>query len=130
MTDLPYPNPASLRALAQHSAAIDTDCPCQRADTSAWGSMSLSFPESGLRDIANLRENPFDEPGFTEYHPHGTRYESPLAPIAVKYFPYNRCTVAACNNCGRYYLRYTEAGGYFVEQRIRALNRPELIVEC
>lgn len=129
MTDLPYPDPASLRALAQHSAGITADCPCQLADTSAWNSMSLSFPESGLRDIASLRENPFDEPCFTEYHPNGTRYESPLAPIASKYFPYNRCTVATCNNCGRAYLRYTEAGGYFVDQRIRALNRPDLITD-
>jgi len=92
--------------------------------------MSLSFPESGLRDIANLRENPFDEPGFTEYHPHGTRYESPLAPIVIERTspttaaPLPRATTAAATICA-----HTEAGGYFVEQRIRALNRPDLIIE-
>jgi len=33
-----------------------------------------------------------------------------------------------CRDCGRHYLRYNEAGGYFTEIRMRAL-RPELIVD-
>jgi hypothetical protein len=29
--------------------------------------------------------------------------------------------VSACRECGRHYLRYSEAGGYFTDARIRAL---------
>ena len=56
-------------------------------------------------------------------------YESEDAPIAPRYYPYNRCTVSRCMNCGRNYLRYNEAGGYFTELRIRALQ-PGLLVDA
>jgi hypothetical protein len=36
--------------------------------------------------------------------------------------------VAQCTVCGRCALRYVEAGGYYVEPRIRALD-PRLIVD-
>jgi hypothetical protein len=62
------------------------------------------------------------EPTFEEFHPEGTRYESPLAPIAPAFFPYNRCDVFSCNRCQRVLLRYTEFGGYYVDHRVRALN--------
>jgi hypothetical protein len=130
MTDLPLLDSAALRELAQRSAGIRTACPCNSAGDAlaAWTSTPLSFPEAQLKDIGTLLENPYDEPSFAEYHPHGTRYESADAPIAPRYFPYNRCNVSACGVCGRCYLRYTEAGGYFVDRRIRALNVPALVV--
>ena len=59
---------------------------------------------------------------MTEYHPDGTRYWSANAPIAVDFFPYNRCEVWACKRCSRAFLRYTEYGGYYIEPRIRLLN--------
>ena len=37
--------------------------------------------------------------------------------------------VARCLNCGRHYLRYNEAGGYFTELRIRA-RLPQLPVDA
>lgn len=129
MTDLTLLDSAKLQALAQASAAVVSDCACTAADVAAWTSTPLSFPEAQLKDVATLYLDPYDEPGFVEYHPAGTRNDSPDAPIAPLYFPYNRCNVAACQLCGRCYLRYTEAGGYFVDRRIRALNRPELIVD-
>jgi hypothetical protein len=69
------------------------------------------------------------EPTFEEFHPGGTRYESPLAPIAPSFFPYNRCDVFACNSCQRVLLRYTEFGGYYVDHRVRALNA-DLVVDA
>lgn len=36
---------------------------------------------------------------------------------------------AARTQCGRHYLRYMEAGGYFVDRRIRALENPALVVD-
>lgn len=62
------------------------------------------------------------EPTFAEYRPANVQYWSPDAPIAPRYFPYNRCGVWECSECGRLYLRYTEGGGYFVDRRIRALK--------
>ena len=46
----------------------------------------------------------------------------PTRPIAPAYFPYNRCDVWQCANCGRPFLRYTEYGGYYVEERVRELH--------
>lgn len=64
-----------------------------------------------------------------EFHPHGTRIDSDDVPIAPRYYPYNRSHIARCTLCGRHYLRYTEAGGYFSELRMRAL-RPQLLVDA
>ncbi len=130
MADLPLLDGERLRALAQRSAAVTTTCSCTEPALAAWTSTPLSFPESQLKDIGTLYVDPYDEPGFAEYHPGGTRYESADAPVAPLHFPYNRCNVAACEVCGRCYLRYTEAGGYFVDRRIRALNRPELVIDA
>jgi len=41
-------------------------------------------------------------PGFEEYHPEGTRYESADAPVSVTHFPYNRCDVFSCNQCAQH----------------------------
>jgi hypothetical protein len=104
-------------------------CSCSNASFAGWESLPLSFPEAQLREIGTLRGDPYDEPTFAEFHPAGTTYWSKDAPIAIKHFPYNRCSVWSCKECGRCFLRYTEAGGYYVEQRIRALI-PELIVDA
>lgn len=127
---LPHPDLAQLRALAAQSAAITQDCNCRAADSRGWISLPLSLPETQLVDVATLIADPYDEPTFTEYHPEGTRYASPEAPIAPAWYPYNRCNIARCTQCGRHYLRYMEAGGYFVDRRIRSLDQPTLIVEA
>ena len=61
-------------------------------------------------------------PGFEEYHPEGTRYESAVAPVSVTHFPYTRCDVFSCNQCAQHVLRYTEFGGYYVDPRGRRIN--------
>ena len=43
------------------------------------------------------------------------------APIALGWFPYNRCEVWHCARCERHLLRYTEFGGYNVDPRVREL---------
>jgi hypothetical protein len=70
-----------------------------------------------------------DAQALEEYHPTGTNSWSVDAPIAVHHFPYNRCDVWQCVRCGRPFLRYTEYGGYYVEERVREL-RAELIVDA
>lgn len=131
MADLPLLDSAALRVLAQRSAATATAmaCNCAVQPLPSWCSTPLWFPETQLHDVGTLLADPFQEPGFAEYHPHGTRYESADAPVVPRYFPYNRCTVAACERCGRTYLRYNETGGYFFDRRIRALDRPELVID-
>ncbi|MFZ6647945.1 hypothetical protein ACO0LO_19625 [Undibacterium sp. TJN25] len=127
MTELPKLDYAALAALAQQSAGITAACACGTVSLDGWISVPLSLDEENLQDIGTLLEDPYADPTFTEFHPAGTRYDAPDAPIAPRYFPYNRCTVAQCKNCGRHYLRYTEAGGYFVDRRIRQLSSRLLV---
>ncbi|MET0963948.1 MAG: hypothetical protein ABWY05_14215 [Noviherbaspirillum sp.] len=129
MAELPKLDFPALLNLAQESAHIDAICKCSSMSLASWESVPLSLDEAGFQEIGTLLDDPFIEPTFTECHPLGTRYESAAAPIAPRYFPYNRCTVAQCLKCGRCFLRYTEAGGYFVDRRIRALL-PELMIDA
>lgn len=126
---LPQASADDLRALARQSTAVTQDCNCRGTDSAGWTSLPLSLPETQLADVATLVRDPYDEPTFAEYHPDGTRYDSPTAPIAPRYHPYNRCNVARCTQCGRHYLRYMEAGGYFVDRRIRALDDAALVAD-
>lgn len=68
-----------------------------------------------------------DEPTLTEWHPQGTSYWSAAAPIAVDWFPCNRCSAWRCRACGRGFLQYTEFGGYYIDHRLRAVE-PSLVV--
>lgn len=127
---LPVLDFLSLQALASRpqNANNATPCSCAASDSAGWISLPASLNDSDFQEVGTLLQDPFAEPCFDEYHPSGTRYDSPDAPIAPHYFPCNRCTVSVCNTCGRAYLRYTEAGGYFVDRRIRWLN-PALLVD-
>jgi hypothetical protein len=129
MADLIKLNFSMLAALAEKSAGITAACTCLPVSLASWESVPLSLDETNLNDVGTLFEDHFVEPTFEEFHPSGTRYDSPNAPIAPRYFPYNRCTVAECRICGRHFLRYTEAGGYFVDRRIRSLAS-ELLVDA
>jgi hypothetical protein len=111
----------ALKELASRSQAVSRDCSCIKTAVTGWESVPLSLPEEQLREIGTLISTADDEPTFEEYHPHGTRYWSVDAPIAPRYFPYNRCDVWECTVCQRCFLRYTEGGGYFVDRRIRLL---------
>jgi hypothetical protein len=119
----------ALSKLATQSDANASACTCTKTPLDGWQSMPLSLSETQLREIGTLMVPSEEEPTYSEYHPHNTRYWSADAPIAPRHFPYNRCSVWACIECGRCYLRYTEGGGYFVDQRIRAL-RAALLVDA
>lgn len=80
------------------------------------------WPAARMQQVATLRDPDIAEPSFEERHPHGTRYESPEAPVALKFFPYNRCDIWLCTQCQRHLMRYTEFGGYYLDHRVRALT--------
>ena len=63
---------------------------------------------------------------WDEHHPNGSNLWSKDAPISIQFHPYNRSDVYECQECARKYLRYTEYGGYYIDERIRFLN-PKLI---
>lgn len=118
-----------LARLARASGAVTAPCSCIQVALDAWEALPLSLDLAQLENLGTLRDDPYGEPTFAEYHPAGTHYDSPDAPIAPHFYPFNRCTVARCMLCGRAYLRYEEGGGYFTEQRIRALQ-PRLLVDA
>lgn len=97
-------------------------CDCRMTGSRAWTSINDSQWPLSMEKIATLRDEHIDEPTYEEHHPHGTRYDSPDAPVALAYFPYNRCDVYRCRTCGRHVLRYTEFGGYYVDHRVRCLQ--------
>ena len=125
----------ALKGLGQ--AATPKTCTCAVGACIGWESITEDrWPAAQMKTLGTLREVPADpyagteaEPTFEEFHPNGTRYESPNAPIAPGYFPYNRCDVLACGQCQRVLLKYTEFGGYYVDHRVRALQ-PELVVDA
>ncbi|MDR5749008.1 hypothetical protein QCE73_38285 [Caballeronia sp. LZ029] len=117
-----YLNTAALieharRAEAKASGA----CTCTKTPLDGWQSQPLSLDEAQFREIGTLLPEDDPEPTYSEYLPNGTTYWAADAPIAPRYFPYNRCGLWKCSSCGRLYLRYTEGGGYFVDRRIRAV---------
>ncbi|WP_322404673.1 hypothetical protein [Massilia luteola] len=91
--------------------------------------ISAGFPEQQMRVVGTLAGAPYIEATYAEYDPATVGYWSAHASIALRHFPYNRCNVLQCIECGRACLTYDEAGGYYVEPRIRALD-PELIVDA
>lgn len=95
---------------------------CAALACKGWESLPGGFDRSSLRCVGSLRDPEIDEPTFAEYHPAGTHGWSSDAPIALGWFPYNRCEVWHCVDCGRPFLRYTEFGGYYTDERIRELQ--------
>ncbi len=129
MSALPYLDHAALLKLAAEAAGVTQPCICTNTPLAGWTSLPLSLQGAQLAEVATLAPSGDPEPTYDEYHPAGTRYWSDNAPIAPRHFPYNRCNVSRCVSCGRLYLRYQEGGGYFIDQRLRALD-PALIVDA
>ena len=115
-----------LLALAKSTNALKECATCKSLFCLGWESLPYSFNRDSLTLIGTLRTND-EEVVWEEYHPNGTQLWSPDAPIAIDFHPYNRCDVYQCKECRRIYLRYTEYGGYYVDERIRTVN-PNLIV--
>lgn len=131
LSDVPVFDVARLVALGREAREkARADCPaCATLRCPGWEALPGSFDRSVFVRVGTLRPPGVDEPPYEEFHPAGTQTWSPTAPIAPRYFPYNRSDVAQCATCGRAFLRYTEAGGYYVEERIRDLN-PDLVVDA
>lgn len=123
MTDpaLPFLSAAELRSLAEAQAG--PPCPaCAAIRAPGWEALSTTLDRDALQRVATLRAPGEEDPTLAEYHPAGTNGWSADAPIAPSFFPYNRCDVWQCAQCGRPFLRYTEYGGYYVEERVRELR--------
>jgi hypothetical protein len=116
--------PLSQKALiALCTKNAELDCTCPLVSHSGWQSISEHrWRKDQLILKGSLRDLSLAEPTFEEWHPEGTRNESAQAPVAPLFFPYNRCEVYACQTCLQVVLRYTEAGGYYVDQRARRIN--------
>lgn len=126
MSVVPRLDAGQLRALAAQHAARGK-CPvCGGLHCEGWEALPGGFDVSGLRRVGTLRDPDAGEPTVEEYHPQGTRTWSPDAPIAPAFHPANRSDVWQCAQCRRVFLRYTEYGGYYVEERIREV-RPSLV---
>jgi hypothetical protein len=105
-------------------------CPaCAALVCPGWEALSATFERKKLRRISSLRDPAVDDATLLEHHPAGSNAWSADAPIAPAFFPYNRCEVWECVACSRPFLRYTEYGGYYVEERIREID-PALVVDA
>ena len=99
-------------------------CQCSLGSCLGWESITEDrWPVVQMCLLGTLRDEQQLEPTYEEQHVSGTRYDSKNAPVAVSYFPYNRCDVFACQQCERRLLRYTEFGGYYVDHRVRELQK-------
>ena len=118
--------------LKEWSQSHPSQCDCALKHCQGWESVSDDrWPAAQMQRKGTLREPLHEgqtEPTFEEFHPEGTRYDSPQAPIAPKYFPFNRCDVFACQKCGCGVLKYTEYGGYYVDHRVRLVDA-DLVVD-
>ena len=124
----PLKTAAELR-LALVQPSTPKVCNCALGACTGWESLAeYRWNAAQMTQIATLRDPSLDEPTFEEHHPQGTRYDSAGAPVALQFFPYNRCDVWRCSQCARHLLRYTEFGGYNVDHRIRVLD-PEKIID-
>jgi len=124
---VPFIRADALKALALHQQQkVSQNCDCAAGACMGWDSVSdARWPKAQMQVVATLRDPEIahgQEPGFEEYHPDGTRYDSPDAPVATTYFPYNRCDVYGCSQCQRLVLKYTEYGGYYIDPRVRVLR--------
>lgn len=115
-----------LRRLAQSHHG--RPCPsCAPVKAPGWEAIPGSFDPAGLVKVGTLRQPGVEDPTLEEYHPAGTHGWSPDAPVAPGFFPYNRCDAWQCAQCGRPFLRYTEYGGYYQEDRIRELHADRIV---
>ena len=121
-------NSSQLKALATKPVE---QCSCPLKICKGWESVSDDrWPAKQLKREGTLRRELADgepELSFEEFHPNGTRYDSPEAPIALNYFPYNRADVYGCQQCGCAVLKYTEYGGYYIDQRVRRVDAALII---
>ena len=131
MTLNQQPSTLSFEQLNTLAKQVSNRCTCALKICKGWESVpDARWPAAQMQAAGTLRQELAEgqmELTFEEFHPKGTRYDSPNAPIAVEYFPYNRCDVFKCRTCQCAVLKYTEYGGYYVDTRARLVD-PEMIV--
>ncbi|NGY18834.1 hypothetical protein FBF08_08815 [Campylobacter sp. CFSAN093250] len=118
-TSTPLAEP-ELRAFAAAAAEQQRCADCAVLWRPGWESLSGADKTSHLQQVGALGTLETGEL-LDEYHPQGTNQWSPDAPIALGWHPYNRCTLWRCHHCNAAFLRYTEYGGYYQDDRIRPL---------
>lgn len=120
--------PQDVLHIAQAHAA-DRPCPdCQVFACPGWESFPAAASESLLEPLGALWvAEEGEEPTVAELRAPGIDAWSPLAPVALRHHPYNRCEVWRCVSCQRPFLRYTEYGGYYVDRRIRELDVARIV---
>lgn len=117
---------SQLLQIAQ-SQPTQSECEsCAPLSCKGWESLPSGFDSETLIPIGTLRIEGAQE-SWDEHHPNGTNQWSADAPISATHYPYNRSDIFECKSCKRKFLRYTEYGGYYLDERIRELN-PDLIV--
>jgi hypothetical protein len=120
---LPLLGAADLRRLAGEHRGSGRCPACGGLQCKGWEALPGGFDASVLQRIGTLRDPRVDDPTVEEYHPAGTDAWSPEAPIAPAFHPFNKSDVWRCATCHRVFLRYTEYGGYYHEERIREIDR-------
>ena len=129
MSTLPLLGAADLLRLAGEHQAGERCPACGGLQCKGWESLPGGFDAGVLQRIGTLRDARIDDPTVQEYHPQGTDAWSPEAPIAPAFHPFNKSDVWQCGTCHRLFLRYTEYGGYYHEERIREVL-PALVVDA
>lgn len=119
MSTLPLLDAADLRRLAGEHHGSERCPACGGLRCKGWEALPGGFDASVLQRVGTLRDPAADDPTVQEYHPAGTDAWSPDAPIALAFHPFNKSDVWQCATCRRVFLRYTEYGGYYHEERIR-----------
>lgn len=110
----------ALRALVSDSAG----CPhCESLKAPGWESVAGPVGPPLLEAVGSLRDVELYEPTVEELHDEGTSFWHVQAPISPAHYPCNRASVWRCPRCRRGFLQYTEAGGYYVDHRLRVIDR-------
>lgn len=118
-------NRSQLLEIASSSPSKKNCSSCSTLNCGGWETIPGSFNLDSLKPLGTLRIEGAAE-CWDEHHPNGSNLWSKDAPISIQFHPYNRSDVYECQECARKYLRYTEYGGYYIDERIRFLN-PKLI---
>jgi hypothetical protein len=127
MSPLPLLRARDLRRLAAERHGSDRCPACGGLQCKGWEALPGGFDAAVLERIGTLRDSQVEDPTVEEYHPAGTDTWSPEAPIAPAFHPFNKSDAWRCTSCHRLFVRYTEYGGYYQEERIREVD-PALVV--
>ena len=114
-------NTTQLLEIARSATAKSHCEQCSPLSCKGWESMPSGFDVGLLTPLGTLKIEGAQE-SWDEHHPNGTNQWSSDAPISVTHYPYNRSDVYECKSCQRKFLRYTEYGGYYLDERVRELN--------